>query len=288
MSSEEIEELAKDYELAPSFTNSAIRSATLLGDKGALRKTLDSLEKAIAGEGRPQKPLNPTVNFRLDLANTDQDLTDLTQRILSSGRLDFSICLYGAPGTGKSEYLAYLANQMGLPPLQLRASDLLNRYIGETEKRVAKAFNVAKSEKKFLIFDEADSLLQDRRSAHYSWEVSQVNEMLTWMERHPYPFAYATNFMEKLDEASLRRFSFKVKYKYLNQDQIKMAFQHFFGQKTTNLSNLGCLRRLTPGDFALVARKVTILGLTQVSDLVKLLLEEQAAKSAKTEIGFFN
>jgi transitional endoplasmic reticulum ATPase len=56
-----------------------------------------------------------------------------------------------------------------------------------------------------LIFDEADSLLFDRREAVRSWEVSQVNEMLTWMEQHPLPFCCTTKMMEKFDSASLRR-----------------------------------------------------------------------------------
>ncbi|MDR1871168.1 MAG: ATP-binding protein [Deltaproteobacteria bacterium] len=290
LSLEEINELAREYALAPSFTQSAIRAASLLNDKRALKKTLDSLEKALAGDHIASKPSKPNANFKLELTNADQDLTVLTQRIVSSGRLDFSICLYGAPGTGKSEYLAYLANQMGLVPLQLRASDLLNLYLGETEKRVAEAFRVAKRDQRFLIFDEADSFLQDRRQATYSWEVSQVNEMLTWMERHPYPFACATNFMERLDEASLRRFSFKVKYSYLTPDQTLLAFAHFFGpEKAPSLNDLPVLNRLTPGDFAVVARKAAILGLTQTSELVELLLMEQAAKSAKTAvIGFSN
>ena len=48
------------------------------------------------------------------------------------------------------------------------------------------------------IFDEADSFLQDRSRAMRSWEISSVNEMLTWMENHPYPFVCTTNLMETL------------------------------------------------------------------------------------------
>ncbi|MDR1871169.1 MAG: ATP-binding protein [Deltaproteobacteria bacterium] len=290
ISPQEIKDLASDYDLTPSFTQSALKAANLLNDKGAIKKTLESLEMALSGDGYAHKPDKPFLTFNPDLANTDLNLTTLTQRILSSGRLDFSLCLYGVPGAGKSEYLVYLASQMGLTPLQLRASDLLNRYVGETEKRVAKAFNVAKRDQKFLIFDEADSFLMDRRLANHSWEVTQVNEMLTWMERHPYPFACATNFKERLDEASLRRFSFKVHYDYLTPSQTLLAFERFFGpDKAKDLNDLSALKRLTPGDFVLVARKAAILGLTQTSELVELLLSEQAAKSDKTgAIGFFN
>ena len=56
----------------------------------------------------------------------------------------------------------------------------------------------------FLVFDEADSLLGDRRTAHQAWEISQVNEMLTQMERHPFPFACTTNDVDALDPAAAR------------------------------------------------------------------------------------
>ena len=57
------------------------------------------------------------------------------------------------------------------PPqvLEKRASDLLSPWVGETEQRIADAFAEARDAEAFLIFDEADSLLADRRSAHRSW-----------------------------------------------------------------------------------------------------------------------
>lgn len=52
-------------------------------------------------------------------------------------------------------------------------------YVGETEQNIAKAFKEAKDKKALLIFDEADSFLQSRTNAQRSWEITQVNEMLT-------------------------------------------------------------------------------------------------------------
>lgn len=51
--------------------------------------------------------------------------------------------------------------------------------------------------------------------AHHGWEVSQVNEMLTWMERHPLPFACTASLMHRLDPASLRRFTVKAALDFL-------------------------------------------------------------------------
>ena len=68
----------------------------------------------------------------------------------------------------------------------------------------------------------------DRRNAGPSWELSQVNEMLTWMESHPLPFACTTNYAERLDPATLRRFDFKVALDYLSPEQAATAFRLFF------------------------------------------------------------
>ena len=85
----------------------------------------------------------------------------------------------------------------------------------EPKRRLRGAFAEARDTETFLVFDEADSLLADRNSARRNWEVSQVNEMLTWMESHPLPFACTTNFGKHLDPATLRRFVFKIALDYL-------------------------------------------------------------------------
>jgi transitional endoplasmic reticulum ATPase len=158
------------------------------------------------------------------------------------------------PGTGKSAWVRYLADRMGLEAIQKRASDLLGPFVGETEANIAAAFAEARESGAFLIFDEADSLLGDRGGAVRSWEVSQVNEMLTWMEQHPLPFACTTNLPDRLDPASLRRFLVKLRFSWLTTAQARIAFRQFFGAVPP--PELDELRTLTPADFALVRRRV--------------------------------
>lgn len=99
----------------------------------------------------------------------------------------------------------------------------------------------------FLVFDEADSLLLERGDAARSWEISQVNEMLTWMEQHTLPFACTTNLPDRLDRASLRRFLVKVRFDWLTQGQARLAFERFFG--LTPPPMLDRLRRLEPREL---------------------------------------
>jgi IS5 family transposase len=116
------------------------------------------------------------------------------------------ICLYGPPGTGKTAYGRWLAQQLGKPLHVKRASDLISMWVGETEKNLAKAFAQAEEANALLLIDEVDTFLQNREGAQRSWEVSQVNEMLTQMESFGGVFIASTNLMAGLDSAALRRF----------------------------------------------------------------------------------
>jgi SpoVK/Ycf46/Vps4 family AAA+-type ATPase len=227
-------------------------------------------------------PTNAKLPFLIELANPDIDLESFISQVLARGLQRFSLCLYGPPGTGKSAFIRYLAEKMRMPVLQKRVSDLQSMWVGETEKNIAMAFREAVREKKFLVFDEADSFLHDRRQANRAWELTAVNEMLTWMESHPLPFACTTNLMERLDQASLRRFTFKVKLGYLTPTQVKMAFKYFFGID----QNLA-LETLTPADFELASNKADILDLRSTRDICELLKKEVEAKGEKIyKVGF--
>jgi len=116
-----------------------------------------------------------------------------------------------------------------------------------------------------------------------SSEVTQVNEMLTWMESHPLPFVCTTNLMDRLDQASLRRFTLKLRFAQLNPAQVGLAFERFFGFVAPRRLAEG----LTPGDFATVRRKRDLLGSAGASALADWLDEEAEAKGTRLRrIGF--
>jgi transitional endoplasmic reticulum ATPase len=197
-----------------------------------------------------------------------------------------SFLISGPPGVGKSAWVRYIAGRMGMPVLRKRASDLLDMYVGGTEKSIAAAFAEARDTGAFLVLDEADSLLLDRADVVRSWEVGQVNEMLTWMEAHPLPFACTTNLLDRLDRASLRRFLIKLRFGFLASDQARLAFRRFFGLAAP--AALEALNVLTPADFALVARRAALRGGTaDVSTLLRLLAEECGGRSGgRAPLGF--
>ena len=271
--------LAKKYEVQPSMIAGAAQAARMAkGGLPTVQEHLSFMMQALNGGRKNPEEEKTNIRFYPALIHADMDLQTLTTQLTRLGRLNFSLCLYGASGTGKSAYARYLADKLGLDVVQRRASDLISCYVGETEQNIAKAFAQAREDKSLLIFDEADSFLRDRSTAARSWEVSSVNEMLTWMENHPYPFICTTNLMESLDPASLRRFSFKVKYNFLTSQQVKEAFDYFFGIKIALAETAG-LDKLTPGDFTLVKNKAEILGTsTQFSAVKEMLETEQKLK----------
>ncbi|MCL2523075.1 MAG: ATP-binding protein [Betaproteobacteria bacterium] len=278
LSDERIADYARRYDVAPAFIDTAVGAAQLVKSADAIERTIDSLQKATLGY-IPRKKDESGSPFMPELLNADTDLSELAERLVSKSSRRFSLCLYGAPGTGKSAFARHLAELLGLEVIQKRASDLMSRWVGGTERNIAQAFNEAHAARAMLIFDEADSFLRDRKGAHHGWEISQVNEMLTWMESHPYPFICTTNLMQELDEASLRRFTFKVEYGFLKLAQVELAFRHFFGAEAE--MPLSHLTHLTPGDFAVVKGKQDILDITDKPELVRMLELEQAAKGVR-------
>ncbi|MBQ7450197.1 ATP-binding protein, partial [bacterium] len=269
---EKIKELNKNYDIPPSIISNAIKTTKMInGDENDFESFIENVAKVVTKKKNVKnKKEFELADYNENLVNTDCNIKNLTEKIRESGRLNFSLCLYGEPGTGKSLYARFLAKQVGVEVIMKRASDLISPYVGETEQNIASAFVQAKAKRAMLIFDEADTFLQNRNNAVRSWEISQVNEMLTWMESHEYPFVCTTNLLDTLDEASLRRFTFKIKFDFLSKEQVNKGIEHFFNISDTDIN----LKGLTAGDFATVKNKVDFLGIKDINEIIKMLENE--------------
>lgn len=283
----EVKQLAEDVKLPPGAATGALRAAKLAdGGMAEVRHAIRGMCRALDTDCPPAESEQRDAPFDLRLVRTDTDLAKLTERVAgSAGQVAFSLCLYGPPGTGKSLYARVLARALGMPLLKRRASDLLSKWVGQSEKNIASAFEDARDDNALLLFDEADALLADRRNASQSWEFSQVGEMLTQMEAHPLPFCATTNLIDRIDPAAKRRFVFCVRFQYLSRAQVSIAFEHFFSN--TAPAHVTSLSNLVPADFARVARKARILQVAGVTELAKLLCAESEQKPGHTvRIGF--
>jgi SpoVK/Ycf46/Vps4 family AAA+-type ATPase len=278
--------LARREEETASVARVAFRTAALAGG-GAADAEAAGRSLILALRGRRAFP-PPAGGEALDLSlyDCDRDLAALVERVTApAAPSDFSLLLTGPPGTGKTALAAHLAERLDRPLAVKRASDLLSKWVGETEANIADAFAAAREAGAVLLFDEADSLLLDRADAQRSWEITQVNELLTWMDAHPLPFVAATNFARRLDPAALRRFVFKIELRPLSAEAAARAFELFFEAPAP--AALAEVAGLTPGDFAIVRRQLRFAGEAAPGDIVALLDAEARAKPERpARLGF--
>ena len=202
-----------------------------------------------------------------------------------------NLLLWGPPGTGKSEYVKYLGATLKSKVVVKMGSDLLDKYVGGTEERIANAFAEAESERAILFLDEIDGLLQSRGRADHSWEVTQVNELLHQMENFNGVMVGATNFFAGLDEAVLRRFTFKIEFGYLDDAGKRKFFERTFGTQLSpeDAARLDAVANLAPGDFRTVRQSLYYLG-DNVDNSIRIgeLEKESGVKSdsRRRRIGF--
>jgi transitional endoplasmic reticulum ATPase len=257
-----------------------------------VEQTLDHSASLLGQKRLPARNIIRTT-YNLEYLNTDVDIPGIIAGLKQ--RAHGTFCFHGVAGAGKSELARYIADEISKPLIIRRGSDILDKYVGESEKNIADMFAVARQQNAVLVLDEADSFLADRRNAQRSWEVTQVNELLTQMEAFDGIFICTTNLMEKLDPASIRRFAFKVRFDPMTPDQVWDMFRkelvRFGGDDVIDAARehqVRGLNSLTPGDFAVAARQFELWGTPATPDKFHdLLCKECEAKGAMArKIGF--
>jgi hypothetical protein len=173
-----------------------------------------------------------------------------------------NLLLWGPPGTGKSEFVAYLGQQLGSKVSVKMASDILSRFVGTGERAIRRMFKDAEKAHAILFLDEIDGVMQDRSGAKANWEVTQVNELLDCMEKFSGVMIGATNFMDNLDAAVMRRFTYKLEFGYLDGAGKRLFFDRAFKTplSAAEARRLDAIQNLTPGDFKTVSQKLFYIG----------------------------
>lgn len=285
-------------ELSPAILASAAEigarcHAAGLDPEDVMSRSIDARLDALGSQHRMSVHQDTPLPWRAECLTASDDIAGLLHEIDpgSNARL----CLYGPPGTGKTAWAKQLAEQLEKPLLVKRASDLLDPYVGMTERRIAEAFHSAEKEGAVLLIDEADSFLDARGNARHSWEVSRVNQFLTAMENFRGIFVATTNFMDRMDEAAMRRFDFRVEFHFLDADSATRLFMDLAKSFHIKVGDPGNIREtlarhehLTPGDFAAIARNLQVRKQTPgVEGLLEMVARECAYKEPRSRpIGF--
>lgn len=284
-----VEKLAARRTLTPAQIHAAARFAQLAKGEVAdsveelVLKQLDRSDAALGfkEEDRESKfrPLVTTYDLSLLNIESRHPVDKMIEAIAKKGKA--SLCFYGMPGTGKTALGEHIAKSIERPLIIKKASDLVSKYVGETEQNMAAMFKEATTEKAVLLLDEADSFLRARSMAQRSYEVTEVNEMLQQMERFDGVFICTTNLIDQVDEAALRRFTFKIQFKPLTREQRERMFAtealdgdtSKFTEKIRN--GLHKMEMLTPGDFAAVKRQIVLFDETLPPEEFLAQLEQE-------------
>jgi hypothetical protein len=238
----------------------------------AVRRSQRALSRDLTDRFKPS-----VTHYSLEYLNTAGRFSP--QQILESfrRRAKGTVLLYGPPGTGKTQFTEHVASELKLPLVSKSAAALLSKWLGDSEKNIAAAFEEAGAEDAILFFDEGDSFLRSRELAQHSWEVTQTNELLQRMERFEGIVVVATNLFRNLDSAALRRFTFKIEFRELDSSQRWKMFLAEAGLTQTIATvdprdkenwekRLLLMRYLTPGDFATVKRQCLVLDTSLTPD----------------------
>ena len=309
----QINELATGFDSTPGVIEQAVGRA----GKAALQAGADvyqaivlSLEAhdSLRSGGRKATPKTYDKNFTLSGLNvTGAALPDLLEELESFNEylkasegdemVTMSLLFHGYSGTGKSHLALHIAHLLDREVVLKRGSDLISKYIGETEQNIRSAYEEAESKEAVLIIDEADSLIFNRDRAERSWELSFTNEFLNCMENFRGIQVYTTNRLTDLDSASLRRFNYKLEFDFLKPDGKIIFYKRLLAPLVSSTldvtlkKELMSIPNLSPGDFKTVRTKFRFKGPDKVSHeaLIAALKEESKTKDSyagRKVIGF--
>src|SRR6266404_3933166 len=151
-------------------------------------------------------------------------------RKLSLGR-GLTALFTGPPGTGKTMAAEVVANGLNLDLYKIDLSQVVSKYIGETEKKLHQIFDEAESSNSILFFDEADALFGKRsevKDAHDRYANIEVGYLLQKMEEYDGIAILATNLQQNMDDAFTRRMRFIIEFPFPDEHHRKLIWQVTF------------------------------------------------------------
>jgi hypothetical protein len=231
----EVADLAARFRLPPGRIVRAIAAARTQADHGAALTAADVARAISLGVAQQVSVLGNRVEDSQSWddivlpADTFESVQELVARVrhrhrvldewgfrgkLSKG-LGVAALFHGPPGTGKTMVASLIARELGQELYQVDLSRMVSKWIGETEKNLAKVFDAAEGANVMLLFDEADSLFGKRTEVSSSNDRhanAEVNYLLQRVERFEGVCILTTNFERSIDTAFKRRLAFRIEF----------------------------------------------------------------------------
>ncbi|MEA3323831.1 MAG: ATP-binding protein, partial [Euryarchaeota archaeon] len=204
--------------------------------------------------------------------------------------LGISALFAGASGTGKTMAAEVLANELRLDLYRIDLSQVVSKYIGETEKNLRRVFDAAEEGGAILLFDEADALFGKRsevKDSHDRYANIEISYLLQRMEAYRGLAILTTNMKSAIDTAFLRRIRFIVHFPFPDAEQRGEIWERIFPASTpTDGLDAGKLSRLNiaGGNIRNIALNAAFLA-ADTGDKVRMkhLLRAARSEYAKME-----
>jgi predicted nucleic acid-binding protein len=152
-----------------------------------------------------------------------------------------SVLFYGPPGTGKTMAAQVIARETGLDLYRVDLSEMVSKYIGETEKNISRLFERARHMNVVLFFDEADAFFSKRsevRDSHDRNANAEVAHLLQEMENYEGLTILATNRKDDMDDAFKRRIRLMLKFSFPSAETRQELWHSLLPEKTPRRENL--------------------------------------------------
>jgi SpoVK/Ycf46/Vps4 family AAA+-type ATPase len=297
-----VERVAGSDAMTPALVASAARLARLsagadVAPDAAVRVVLEGHCSA-TGQALPRDVARSLTRFDARYLNLSGGCTpnELVDAMREDGCAN--LLFYGSPGTGKTQFAAQIAERLGRRLVVRTASDLNSKWYGESEGNVARMFKECDARGELLFLDEADVLLGAREHSTSRADRAVTAEFLRWLETFGGLFICATNHAGDFDSALMRRFAYRVGFEPLKLEQrldllseMTAGWQPDLNSPRPELAaadatRLARLDKLTPGDFANVARRMKRREPKVESWLTELESEQAAKGRPHSRIGF--
>jgi len=197
-----------------------------------------------------------------------------------TGRLrpGFTTLFHGPPGTGKTLSACLLGKHCGCDVYKIDLSMIVSKYIGETEKNLARVFDLAEHKRWMLFFDEADALFGKRtriEDARDRFANQEISFLLQRIEDFDGVVILASNLKSNIDEAFLRRFQSIVHFPMPKQAERRRIWAEAFPRKARlehgiDLARIAERYDVTGGMIMNVVRYASLMALSRGGDTVVL------------------
>ena len=210
------------------------------------------------------------------------------RRKLSYGR--GLACLFsGAPGTGKTMMAGIIARELGQEIYRVDLARVVSKWVGETEKNLARVFDEAESAQVILLFDEADSLFSSRtevKGANDRFANMEINYLLQRMESYDGMTILTTNFEKSIDEAFKRRLRFRLHFPVPDAEQRTRLWRSMLPPEAAvsddlRFEALGKKFTLSGGNIKNAAVRAAFYAVEEGGVITQALLERAATAEAR-------